>query len=139
MADSGAVPMELVLLTLLGLPLGVLLRRKSIAVHADALGVLGVLRQNATNGRVIRRHAGKRCAFVNRSSSVRCVTVWAVVYQRRAREFMYINTGKWRPRRLGMWLRKAAQRPQGESKKTAGGRNKTMQNSGTAASSSGKP
>lgn len=57
------------ILTLLGLPLGVLLRRKSIAVHADALGVLGVLRQNATNGRVIRGHDGKGCAFVGRSSS----------------------------------------------------------------------
>lgn len=54
-------------------------------------------------------------------------------YQRRAREFMYINTGKWRPRRLGMWSRKAAQRPQRENRKTE--RNETE----AAANSSGNP
>lgn len=55
-------------LTLLGFPLGKLLRRKRIAIHAHGLGALGLLRQDAPNRRVIGRHGGKMCALDSRLS-----------------------------------------------------------------------
>lgn len=53
-------------LTLLGFPLGVLLRRKRIAIHAHGLSALGLLRQDAPNRRVGGRHGGEMCALEKR-------------------------------------------------------------------------